>query len=138
MTENIELELQNLALEVAGLQDRLDRTTALLEQISDGFFYLNLHIGAPVTPWVPDRATRGAADAAPVPARGRVKWFDATKGFGFLTDDDGGPDVFVHYESLRDGLTSLEEGQKVEFDVVSGTQGPMAENVRVEHHKNWI
>ena len=63
---------------------------------------------------------------------GTVKWFNDSKGFGFLTRDDGEKDVFVHHSALQPpggGFKSLSEGQKVEFDVVQGQKGPAAENV---------
>ncbi|WP_341473507.1 cold-shock protein [Clostridium senegalense] len=60
---------------------------------------------------------------------GTVKWFNAEKGFGFLSVE-GEEDVFVHFSSIKDdGYKSLEEGQKVEFDVVEGEKGPQATNV---------
>ncbi|MGL4730758.1 MAG: cold-shock protein [Clostridium sp.] len=60
---------------------------------------------------------------------GTVKWFNSEKGFGFLSVE-GEEDVFVHFSSIQgDGYKSLEEGQKVEFDVVSGERGPQAVNV---------
>jgi len=63
--------------------------------------------------------------------QGTVKWFNSEKGFGFITPDDGGKDVFVHYSNLSgDGYRSLDENQRVEFDVVPGQKGPQAENVR--------
>ena len=61
--------------------------------------------------------------------KGSVKWFNAKKGFGFISDEAGN-DVFVHYSALNmDGFKVLEEGQAVEFDVVEGEKGPQAANV---------
>ena len=64
-------------------------------------------------------------------ANGTVKWFNSTKGFGFIQPDDGGKDVFVHATALeRAGIPSLDDGQKVTFDVQSGRDGRLsAENV---------
>jgi cold shock protein len=65
-------------------------------------------------------------------ARGTVKWFNAEKGFGFITVDEGGQDVFVHYSAIdMQGYKSLEEGQAVIFEVGSGQKGPQAESVRL-------
>ena len=61
--------------------------------------------------------------------QGRVKWFNAEKGFGFIGREDG-DDVFVHFSAIQqDGYKSLEEGQQVEFDIVDGARGPQAANV---------
>lgn len=60
---------------------------------------------------------------------GVVKWFNESKGFGFITNDEGG-DVFVHYSAIQDsGFKSLSEGQRVTFEVVKGPKGPAAANV---------
>ncbi len=65
-----------------------------------------------------------------VMATGTVKWFNAEKGFGFIAQEGGGPDVFVHYSAINaNGFRSLEENQAVTFDVVQGPKGPQAENV---------
>jgi CspA family cold shock protein len=64
-------------------------------------------------------------------ATGTVKWFNSEKGFGFIAQDGGGADVFVHYSAIASsGCRELAEGQKVEFDVTQGKKGPQAENVR--------
>ncbi len=61
---------------------------------------------------------------------GKVKWFNESKGFGFITRDDGQKDCFVHYTAIQgNGFKTLREGDRVEFDVVQGQKGPAAENV---------
>jgi cold shock protein len=83
--------------------------------------------------WFSDHALRhsltpGQEDHAM--AQGTVKWFNAAKGYGFITQD-AGADVFVHYSSLEGGgLHALNEGERVEFDVVPGAKGPQAKSVR--------
>ncbi|TLS66971.1 cold-shock protein [Mariprofundus erugo] len=63
-------------------------------------------------------------------ATGTVKWFNDTKGFGFIAQDNGGDDVFVHFSAIHvDGFKSLQEGQKVEFEIEDGQKGPQARNV---------
>lgn len=63
-------------------------------------------------------------------AQGTVKWFNAEKGYGFIAQDGGGADVFVHYSAIEsDGYRSLEEAQRVEFEITQGPKGPQAENV---------
>ena len=62
---------------------------------------------------------------------GSVKWFNAEKGFGFITPDDSGADVFVHHSAIQtEGYRDLSEGQRVEFEVTQGQKGPQASNVR--------
>ncbi|MFJ7205899.1 cold-shock protein [Streptomyces sp. NPDC098789] len=64
-------------------------------------------------------------------AQGAVKWFNGEKGFGFIEQDGGGADVFVHYsEIMGNGYKSLEEGQRVEFEIGQGQKGPQAQQVR--------
>ena len=63
--------------------------------------------------------------------QGTVKWFNGGRGYGFIAVEEG-PDVFVHVSAITgDGAPSLEEGQKVEFDITQGQKGPQAENVRI-------
>lgn len=64
-------------------------------------------------------------------ALGTVKWFNAEKGFGFIAPEEGGADVFAHYTAIQsNGYRSLEENQRVEFDITQGPKGPQAENIR--------
>ncbi|TJZ95035.1 cold-shock protein [Actinacidiphila oryziradicis] len=63
-------------------------------------------------------------------ATGKVKWFNAKKGFGFIAQDDGGPDLFVHYSAVQtSGFKELDEGEVVEYEATQGPKGHQAENV---------
>jgi cold shock protein len=65
-------------------------------------------------------------------ATGTVKWFNGEKGYGFITPEDGGKDLFVHFSAIQaDGYKTLNEGQKVEYEATQGQKGPQASNVRV-------
>jgi CspA family cold shock protein len=65
-------------------------------------------------------------------ATGTVKWFSSEKGYGFITPDDGSPDVFVHFSALAgEGYKNLEEGQKVEYEQTQGQKGPQAASVKL-------
>jgi CspA family cold shock protein len=64
-------------------------------------------------------------------ATGTVKWFSATKGYGFIAPNEGGDDVFAHFSAIQmDGFRTLKEGQKVEFEVTQGPKGPQALNIQ--------
>lgn len=64
-------------------------------------------------------------------SQGTVKWFNGEKGYGFISQDAGGPDVFVHYSNINGtGFRNLDENQRVEFDITQGPKGPQAENVQ--------
>jgi CspA family cold shock protein len=65
-----------------------------------------------------------------MPTKGTVKWFNDSKGFGFITPEDGSKDCFVHHTAIQgEGFKTLREGEQVQFEVVQGQKGPAAENV---------
>ncbi len=95
---------------------------------------MEIHFGRadPEIGWIDPQAVpetpAGNKEVRPV-ARGRVKWFNASKGYGFISRDDGS-DVFVHFSAIQgDGFKTLDEGQEVEFEIIDGKKGPQASNV---------
>jgi len=100
-----------------------DRPWFRIEQFPPG-----LRAGRPTSS---GQAREGARKEGTFMSTGTVKWFNAEKGFGFITQDDGGPDVFVHFSAIAgDGYRNLEENQKVEYEVTQGQKGPQGTNVR--------
>jgi CspA family cold shock protein len=93
------------------------------------------HFCAPFAPLISGIGRRIGAAQLPREndmANGTVKWFNAEKGYGFITVEGGGQDVFVHYSAIdMGGYKVLEEGQQVTFEVGSGSKGPQAESVRL-------
>jgi len=86
---------------------------------------LSIRVGAPAN------LRRSENKEAQNMATGTVKWFNDSKGFGFISQDNGGDDVFVHHTAIQaEGFRTLAEGQKVEFDVTKGPKGLQASNVR--------
>jgi len=80
----------------------------------------------------PERSMYPPADGAAVEESGTVKWYNATKGFGFIASDRGGKDIFVHASALeRAGIVGLTEGQRVSMDVIDGRKGPEAAGLRL-------
>jgi CspA family cold shock protein len=74
-------------------------------------------------------ASQSPGEGGKTVPRGKVKWFNANKGYGFIAQE-GGADVFVHFSAISgDGFKTLEEGQEVEFEIVNGAKGPQAANV---------
>ena len=98
---------------------------------SNGGFFVAVLPGrdGPGAPEVPCPDQGYSIKEVPIVARGKVKWFNNTKGYGFIAREDG-PDVFVHYSAIRaEGYRTLDEGQEVEFEIKEGPKGPQAENV---------
>jgi CspA family cold shock protein len=102
-------------------------------------FVVGVHWGHIETPTAPASRPRRRGLARPsttevrkcTVAQGTVKWFNSEKGYGFIAVD-GGQDVFVHFSAIQmDGYKTLEDGQRVEFEIAQGNKGPQAENVRL-------
>lgn len=114
--------LQDVVIELR----ELNRT---VDQISDGLFDLSLHVGADVSAWTGSGGSESnpslTAAASRVHSQGVVKWYDSEKGFGFIAQTGGGPDVFVHH-SVVPAPGYLHDGQRVVFESTEGKHGPMA------------
>ena len=92
------------------------------------FILLGVGAGIPPAPHFPERALKGRQEPV-AQYKGKVKWFNNAKGYGFIGREDG-PDVFVHYSAIQlDGYKTLKEGDEVEFDIVEGQKGPQADAV---------
>ena len=84
----------------------------------------------PENTWMSEEIVSGMQPCC-IAASATVKWFNDSKGFGFITPDDGGKDLFAHHSSIQGaGFKSLKEGQKVSFDVTQGQKGPAAANIK--------
>jgi CspA family cold shock protein len=93
--------------------------------------YFSLHHPAVLTFALPGQAPFSIFKEVQVMATGTVKWFNDAKGFGFITPDDGGEDLFAHFSAIQgSGFKSLKENQKVSFDVTTGPKGKQAANIR--------
>ena len=109
---------------------RPGRTRRVARVLTPGFRFAGLH-QVDVFSRSPAHSPR-TKQRKSIMASGTVKWFNADKGFGFIAQDGGGEDVFVHFSAIQsNGYKSLDENQKVEFDLAQGPKGPQAENVRV-------
>jgi cold shock protein len=86
-----------------------------------------------VVSWPGDPGSRLLlVESVGIMALGTVKWFNAEKGYGFITVDESGDDIFVHWSAIQmDGFRALEEGQRVDFELGEGQKGPQAESVRL-------
>ncbi len=101
-----------------------------MQRLCHGFvrrFDANATLGASPVRSAPAQAENGMS----MSTQGTVKWFNAEKGFGFIAPDDGGQDVFAHYSAIQSGgYRSLEENQRVEFEIAQGPKGLQAEDIR--------
>jgi CspA family cold shock protein len=95
--------------------------------------YGNVTVVTVVVGWPGDPGSRLLlVESVGIMALGTVKWFNAEKGYGFITVDESGDDIFVHWSAIQmDGFRALEEGQRVDFELGEGQKGPQAESVRL-------
>lgn len=129
MDEVVE-SLQDVARELRDAVDELRGLNRRLDQVSDGLFYLNLHLGAEVSPWTGKSAGAPAPTSGAGTMHGVVKWYDTSKGFGFVQLRDGSPDVFVHH-SVVPSPGYLDDGQAVIVEAMNGEHGPMAVSLTI-------
>jgi cold shock protein len=95
--------------------------------------YGNVTVVTVVVSWPGDPVSLPQlVESVGIMALGTVKWFNAEKGYGFITVDESGDDIFVHWSAIQmDGFRALEEGQRVDFELGEGQKGPQAESVRL-------
>jgi CspA family cold shock protein len=98
--------------------------------VEQRLFPCNKIVLASPLPKIIEPATATFKEGVSFMSTGKVKWFNESKGYGFIEPEGGGRDIFVHYTSIHgDGYKTLSEGQTVEFDIVQGEKGPQASNV---------
>lgn len=108
---------------------KLRKENEYLKNMLEGENPLDSNVGEEIVPVIPNKVIGVPAQKGGGMKTGTVKWFNAEKGYGFISID-GGEDVFIHFSAIQtDGFKTLEEGQEVQFEVVYGSHGPQAANV---------
>jgi len=124
---------ENALRKIADLEVAIGAVEAVLDELDDAPASRNEAVTAPVRVKAPpvEKPTLPKAPPGPAMSQGTVKFFNIKKGFGFIEQDDGGPDVFVHVSDVeRSGLASLAEGQRISFDTTADRGKTKATNLR--------